>query len=143
MTPDLDELERMVAEATPGPWRVYGKAVPYSRRQKSPFDDCGAGIMADDVHIIIGGEQDEQGGAVGILRNEDARLIATVVNALPALIERVRRAEEALKPLAEAYIGGWALPLRGADAIVSVTVQDALTARAHFAAYRKETDNGA
>ena len=135
---DLDELERMVAEATPGPW-VQRKALIKSDGEY----DFGIGAFIGGKQQCIAEFFGRSSWSDLLPAEANARLIAAAREALPALIERVRRAEEALKPLSEAYIGGWSLPLRGADAIVSVTVQDALTARAHFAAYRKETDNAA
>ena len=118
---DLDELERMVAEA----------GFTESLLAKPTFDDrfwlgwvtCG-GVFPADIHAVA---------------------VHAAVNALPALIERVRRAEEALKPLAEVYLGGWtegyASTITDARIRIDVLVQQILDARAHFAAYTPDKDD--
>lgn len=103
LNPDaLGELRRMLAEATPGPWEMDGEAIPYRPRQRSAFADQGAGIRAGEIEIVIGGCQDEQGGAVGILKEEDARLIVSAINALPVIIDLAEWA---------AKYKGWVEPL--------------------------------
>ena len=66
---DLEELERLLAEATPGPWTV------------SECDDLhAAGIHAAEEKYPFGTTS----------ANEEARLIVAAVNALPALISEIR-----------------------------------------------------
>ena len=88
--PDLlEELERLSAAATPGEWTVEGEAVEWSIDQQSPHDDAGAGISVGgdwSNTVVLGGCQDEQGGAVGILRNADAEFIVAAVNCVRAAL---------------------------------------------------------
>ena len=108
MTPDLDELERMVAEAMPGPW------------------------ICEDCELL-----------------SSADLLLAAREALPALIERVRRAEEALKPFSNfaerfgdtARDDDWVLT-RNPSGKGDLTMGDVRRARAHFATYEpaKEVD---
>ena len=119
MTPtSLDDLLRLARAATPGPWRQSSQAVEWVAKQRSPFVDQGASIEQDDdcFHyadgssshlgpleesdgeqhsvptIVVGGAQDEQGGAVGVLRNDDAAFIAA---ASPSVIEALVRVAQA------------------------------------------------
>jgi len=89
-----------LAQATPRPWHVDSSSIQeWTPRQRDPFSDWGGGIEAgpedDAITIIQGGAQDEQGGAVGILREADRALIVRAVNAhdellaaLKALVEK-------------------------------------------------------
>lgn len=89
-----------MSEYTPGPWISTNDAVPYTPKQKSLFDDIGASIKTINGNIIVeGGAQGEQGGAVGVLRNEDAYLIA----AAPALLEALKEYMAAFGQALEAY----------------------------------------
>lgn len=88
----LDGMEKIEQGATAGPWESDGEAFPYDGR---PFSESGAGIHdANYKDICIGGQQDEQGGAVGFLLNEDAALTALSRNALPPLLADLRRRAE-------------------------------------------------
>ena len=76
---NLDELERLLEAATPGPWGVgEGDDPPY------PIITTpnGHGMVAE----TWGGQDVEHGHA-------DAALIVAAVNSLPALIAAARRAE--------------------------------------------------
>lgn len=97
---DLDELELLEKAATPGEW-ISGDANPWSPRQRSPFDDYGASIWIgdgeDQTFVVEGGAQDEQGGAVGVLKNEDVKLITALRNVAPALFAELRQLRAALE----------------------------------------------
>lgn len=83
-TPDLDVLAGLLAEATPGPWRVQTSA-------------------SGETHWI---EVESKATIVDGLQATTANLDAMVaaVNALPSLIERVRAAEaEAGNAKADGY----------------------------------------
>lgn len=94
---DLDRIEAEANAATPGPWSA-SEAVEYRPRQ-GPFSDTGASIWSesqkhpsgDEQEVVAGGMQDEQGGAVGVLLNADARFIAASRTNVPTLIAEVRR----------------------------------------------------
>lgn len=113
MTPEQRaEIRERAAAATPGPWVQDGDAIPWSPRQRSPFIDQGANIEcvkpADNgstIFIVMGGAQDEQGGAVGVLTNEDAAFIAHARTDIPALLADNEALEERLREalLAETF----------------------------------------
>lgn len=98
---ELKAIEDRLSKTTPGPWHSSADAKPYDGR--SPFSEVGASIKncpCDEeadfeprgaLTVIVGGAQDEQGGAVGVLRNEDADFIAHARTDIAALIEEVRR----------------------------------------------------
>ena len=102
---------------TPTPWFTDEGAMPYNPKANVPaFSDCGASIWANNpenkdypIEIVIGGAQDEQGGAVGFLNNDDARFAVRAVNSHAALVEaletmlaRERRSYDRT-PKAQAY----------------------------------------
>ncbi len=108
MSDDLDELERLYNQATPGKWE-HDKAVEWTKYQKSPFSDNGASIFVPhptmtknkvvdymDETVVSGGHQDEQGGAVGVLKNADVDFICAVQNNLPRLLQELRASRKAL-----------------------------------------------
>lgn len=97
---DWERIEELGELATPRPWFSDGGAVPYKPRQKSSFSDSGAsvGTVKGDGDIVAGGLQDEQGGAVGVLNNEDADYIVATSNAAPDMARRLRRLRELLLP---------------------------------------------
>lgn len=84
---DLNELERLMAEATPGPWEV---------------SEC------DDLHAagIHAAEEKHPFGTTSA--NEEARLIVAAVNALPNLIRELRelRADRVRRDWLNAAFGG-------------------------------------
>jgi hypothetical protein len=98
------ELERLCAEATEGPWLSDNMASPYRKGQ--PFSENGASIFAghEDRLVVIGGQQDEQGGAVGIASNADAAFIAGARTGVPALLARVRELEDIALPRMWGYL---------------------------------------
>ena len=76
-------------EHTPTPWKLGDlPIVEYNpRSHNSLFHERGGSIMAgDDADIVVGGCQDEQGGAVGVLRNADAEFIVRAVNCHDELV---------------------------------------------------------
>ncbi len=76
-----------LTKLTPAPWESTNDAVPYSPKQKNSFSDCGASIYGlNGCEVVIGGAQDEQGGAVGVLNNEDAAFIALARNAFDVMM---------------------------------------------------------
>jgi len=88
MTPELEELKRLLAEATPGPWEKSGV------RTKCIIEDA-ISIGADGlsyIYLPIGKTHNEQAGALA-----DAALIVAAVNALPGLIARVEEMEAELE----------------------------------------------
>ncbi len=78
-----------LTKLTPAPWVSDGGAIPYAKSQRSSFADRGATIFGPkDVEVVIGGLQDEQGGAVGVLSNDDAAFIALARNAFDVMMRR-------------------------------------------------------
>jgi len=73
-----------MSEHTPGPWESDDGAVEYEPGH-GPFYEQGASITAGyDHYVVVGGCQDEQGSAIGVLRNADARLMAASPDLLAA-----------------------------------------------------------
>ena len=96
---------------TPTPWFTDEGAMPYNPKANVPaFSDCGASIWANNpenkdypIEIVIGGAQDEQGGAVGFLNNDDARFAVRAVNSHAALVEALEASLQfTLRPAAVA-----------------------------------------
>ena len=130
----ITRLRELQEQATPLPWQQSNDAVPWEPKQ-SPFTEQGAGIetVARDTErghifpehyalytIVVGGSQDEQGGAVGVLTNEDAAYLVTAANAAPVLAKEVERLqariaelEQALKKYADAR--AWTYDLCGSN----------------------------
>lgn len=85
---DLDALERLLAEATPGPWE-----------RERVDDDAGEinakiyGPDGGDVCALFEDARPEERSPVG----PDARLICLLRNTAPALIQEVRRLRESLR----------------------------------------------
>ena len=89
--PDLAELERLLAEATPGPWQA-DEATQTGQRATVAFPVV---LSESTGEILLEGDF---GG------DTDAALIVAAVNALPFLLAEVRKANamrEALRYLAE------------------------------------------
>lgn len=83
----LDHLEKLNKNRTQGKWESDNRAMIFNPRKQNPFHESGAGInINQNIEICIGGMQDEQGGAIGFLKNEDAECAAEAVNALSKLI---------------------------------------------------------
>lgn len=85
----LDEIAEREKRATPGEWFSSDDAIEWSPKQMNSFVDRGAAIEPD---IVVGGAQDEQGGAVGVIRNEDATFIAHARQDIPWLLSNIRAA---------------------------------------------------
>lgn len=85
------EIKARAEAATPGPWISDGMAHPWKPSQRSAFDDRGASIDSDATighrqEVVVGGAQEEQGGAVGVLLNHDAEFIAHARADVPWLL---------------------------------------------------------
>lgn len=98
----LRAIHERLDAATIGPWESDEGAVPYDPKARVPaFSENGASIVVagDDV-ICVGGQQDEQGGVVGFVRNEDAAFAAHAREDVPWLLSEVaaleRERDEAL-----------------------------------------------
>lgn len=94
LTPErLAELRRL-AEAVrrrhPTPWHLDGEVAEWYQGQKSPFDDAGASLVSAEGIIILGGQDGDQGGAVGILTQEAAGYYAALDSqTVLALLDRL------------------------------------------------------
>lgn len=98
---DLDALQLLAEQATPGLWQASQANAWHPGM--GPFDDYGASITAHDVEVVVGGAQDEQGGAVGVLSNQDAAyIVAAQPQTMLALLRDLRVMETALKQIAQA-----------------------------------------
>lgn len=102
MTPDLAELERLLAAATKGEWKLWNG---YSCAKPSVLAACerigpdGDGSWSDEEHDwnepgLCSGHDGSD--IVGV--RADFELIVAAVNALPALVEELKR----LRAVAEA-----------------------------------------
>lgn len=102
------EIRARAEAATSGPWTA-GECTPFSPKQKSPFDESGAFIYGPDGNgyssdpVVVGGHQDEQGGAVGVLLPEDAEFIAHARQDIPDLLVEVERLRE-IRDVAETIV---------------------------------------
>jgi hypothetical protein len=112
----LDEIEARLKAATPGPWYSDGEAKEWS--EKSSYDDSmGMGIYKEvpkdkfgcsTKDIVVGGCQDEQGGAIGVLSEADADLISSAPDDLAWLISEVKRLRKDGLALWARYVkDGW------------------------------------
>jgi len=109
------------------PWKIDYEAIPWSKRQKSPFDDEGAGISdCNNEEVVVGGSQDEQGGAIGVLDNTRANRIVSCVNALEGFDPEAVAEVVSLLAWGRTHVGGLIsnLKIQPTDA-----VSDALTVR--------------
>lgn len=98
---DMDALRLLAEQATPGLWEA-DEACAYQPGM-GPFDDYGASITSDNVEVVVGGAQDEQGGAVGVLSNQDAAyIVAAQPQTVLSLLNRIRFMESALKQIGDA-----------------------------------------
>ena len=107
MTQSTDELEKLLADATPLPWR---QGQPDSRKVHPHWRDSDGNDRDDCLHkngwaktiATVGKEEGDWRDA--LRQHADAALIVAAVNALPELLAKVKRLEEALKPFAA--VGG-------------------------------------
>ena len=81
LTPDLAELERLLAEATPGPWQA-DEATQTGQRATVAFPV----VLSESTGEIL--LECDWGG------DTDAALIVAAVNALPALLAERERLQE-------------------------------------------------
>ena len=89
---DLDELDRLDAAATAGPWEYDGSEIA---QHWTCEDENGKQTMLD----VVGLDENERGCMVWhdlILSNADGELIVAARNALPVLVARVRELESQL-----------------------------------------------
>lgn len=96
---DLEAIKAREKAASPGPWNVVGECLPLGKG----WQDGGEGSSIESPIIeyenptpphcyeviIQGGADDEQGGAVGILKQENSEFIAHSRQDIPALIAEV------------------------------------------------------
>lgn len=123
MTQSTDELERLMREATPGPWHHVQafESVPAVRTihgkvpgQRVDYVSTWPGPGTPKGHrVVIPMETVTEEGIVRTATSADMALICAAVNALPELVERVKRLEEALKPFAEARLESWGQRTQG------------------------------
>lgn len=126
-TAKLDELERLLAKATPGPWDAHDYAEGGAGDRRYQIQERAGARRYDKTGSVLGYFEDEQVPTPEARAN--ARLVAAMRSALPALIAKVRAAEvlaEAAGSAAQEIAMG--VPVRMAT---EGKLQDAL------AAYRK------
>ena len=134
----LDELERLINEATPGTWSITedGDIVC----QQTVTED---GETYTESLSIATGQTSQNWGYIHWGKLEDAALIVAAVNALPALLDEVERLREATQNLiAEADNITFKInPLMPDDWAVSVRADDLrrLERAADLARAAKET----
>ena len=78
MTIDLDELERLEREATPGPWVAWRSEI---------FPGSDAKAYDEDSIVCCEGQE-------GVARHANAALIVAARNALPELIRELKELRE-------------------------------------------------
>lgn len=89
----LDAIEARANAATAGPWHVSGGTD--GEKSRWSHDGEGATIYRDGSElnpVVVGGCQDEQGGAIGVLKNSDAEFIAHAREDVPAMLAALRAA---------------------------------------------------
>lgn len=111
MTQSTDELERLMREATPGPWHHVQafESVPAVRTihgkvpgQRVDYVSTWPGPGTPKGHrVVIPMETVTEEGIVRTATSADMALICAAVNALPELVERVRRYESLIRALIE------------------------------------------
>lgn len=88
---ELKAIQERLDNATPGVWTYEGGSDGKNVYLHQPE---GASIVVGDdeyqTEVVVGGVQDEQGGAIGVLRNADARFIAHAHQDIPALLEHIK-----------------------------------------------------
>jgi hypothetical protein len=103
----LDELERLINEATPGTWSITedGDIVC----QQTVTED---GETYTESLSIATGQCSQNWGYIHWGKLEDAALIVAAINALPGLLDRVERLEAALQNIANPMNDGDEFVLR-------------------------------
>lgn len=107
---ELDELERLLAKATPGPWDAHDYAEGGAGDRRYQIQERAGARRYDKTGSVLGYFEDEQVPTPEARAN--ARLVAAMRSALPALIAKVRAAEE-LAGVVDDY-GGRCIPEIGA-----------------------------
>lgn len=91
-TAKLDELEKLLAKATPGPWDAHDYDESYAGDRRYQIQEqSGAHRRGDKVAAVLGYFEDEQVPTPEARAN--ARLVAAMRSALPTLIAKLRAAE--------------------------------------------------
>ncbi len=98
---DLDEGERLLAAATPRPWRLQNRGDSYVGERYWVAD---VGLVVPNRAFILSDGLD--GGRPVTAHLADAALICWAVNHLPALLARARRVDE-LERQCEALADRW------------------------------------
>jgi len=91
-TAKLDELEKLLAKATPGPWDAHDYAEGGAGDRRYQIQERAGARRYDKTGSVLGYFEDEQVPTPEARAN--ARLVAAMRSALPALIAKVRAAEE-------------------------------------------------
>lgn len=128
-TMERDQLRKLAQAATPGVWEA-GDAQPWQPGQ-GPFDDWGASITSlSGVEIVTGGAQDEQGGAVGVLTNENAAYIAAAnPQVVLALLDQLEEMDQALtatqelQDLSDSHLAEMASVMNARDAALATVAR--------------------
>ena len=95
-----DGLERLLAEATPLPWFVGGVRFKMNGGEWHGIMSYNEAKKQDDSVCLVGYDPRTGEG------HADARLICAAVNALPELLARLERYDDALDEIAAHYNGG-------------------------------------
>jgi hypothetical protein len=121
MTPSIEELERLVKEATPGPWFAgywsgsCHKPEHSGTRHPGPGGDNGCvydyelSAYGNFRCYVSAGTKEAPNSLIGsddygpVLTEANAALIVAAVNSLPSLIQENKRLREALEPFAKAW----------------------------------------
>ena len=101
----MNELEKLLAEATPGTWSVTEDGD--IRCEQIVTED---GETYTESCSIATGQCSQNWGYIHWGKLEDAALICAAVNALPELLAKVKRLEEALATIADPAAYSHSLP---------------------------------
>jgi len=100
-TKQIDDIKRLLAEATPGPVAETAKVCTAPRDSQSYFatDDNYRSITAGAGYTPKGYE------ITGCIKPADAAILAAAVNALPSLLADIEMLREALKLISQRHPG--------------------------------------
>jgi len=102
---EIEQIRAGCEAATPGLWESTDDADQAGYKR----DQYGASILVKckedswcDLYVIEGGEQDEQGAAIGVLRNADAAFIAHARQDIPDLLAALEAKDAEIEQLTNA-----------------------------------------